>query len=110
MNKIYILAITSLLNLNFLKAQTTFGWETATDNGNTITETIDGITVTFTGTNDPTSDLRINPTEGYCSSSDNTIWETINTLFVTLSFSEPVDIISILAMNGKGQHNTYTFT
>lgn len=110
MKKIYIIFITSLLNLNFLNAQSTFEWLTAIDNGNTITETIDGITVTFTGTNDATSDLYINSPSGYGGSSNNVIWEITATTSVSFSFSESVDIVSILALNGNGYSNTYTFT
>ena len=108
MKQIYILTIISLLNLNFLNAQTTFEWLTATDNGSTITETINGITVTFTGTNDATSNLLINSPNGYCNSSNNVIWELTNNMLVTLSFSEAVDVTSVLALNGQGQSNTYT--
>jgi hypothetical protein len=110
MKQIYILTIISLLNLNFLNAQTTFEWLTATDNGNTITETINGITVTFTGTNDATSNLTIINPNGYCNSSNNVIFEATDNMLVTFSFSEAVDMTSVLALNGRGQSNTYTFT
>ncbi|SDX77483.1 Por secretion system C-terminal sorting domain-containing protein [Lutibacter oricola] len=110
MKQFYILIIISLLNLNYLSAQITFEWLTATDNGSTITETIDGITVTFHGANDETSDVIINTPSGYCNSSNNVSWEITDTMLVSFSFSEPVDIASIIAFNGRGQSNTYTFT
>lgn len=110
MKKFFTLLALSLVNLNFLSAQITFGWETATENGNTITETIDGITVTYTGTNDEVSDLFINTPSGYCGSSNKVIWENTLTTLVTFSFDQPVDIISILPMNGNMLSNTYTFT
>jgi hypothetical protein len=105
----YIFTLIGLLHLNFLCAQTTFEWNTATDNGNDITETLSGITVTFIGTNDPSSNLLINSPGGFCGSSGNVIWESTLTTLVTFSFSQPVDITSILAMNGNGLSNTYTF-
>jgi hypothetical protein len=110
MKNFYLIAIISLMNLNFLNAQTTFEWLTATDNGLTITETLNGITTTFTGTNDGTSDMLINSPGGFCGSSNNVAWEITLTTMVTFTFSETVDITSVLAMNGNALSNTYTFT
>ena len=90
--------------------KTVFGWETATNNGTNITETIDGITVTFTGTNDSTTDLLINSPNGFCGSSNNVAWEVALTTSVTFSFSKAVHVISVLALNGNGGENTYTLT
>lgn len=92
-----------------INAQTTFEWITAVNNGNNITETIDGITATFTGTNDETSEMYINDPGGYGGSSNNVIWELTLTTSVSFNFSQPVDVASILALNGNGLSNDYTF-
>jgi len=103
--------ITCLLNLSFLNAQTTFDWDTnSTDNGDNITETIDGITATFTG---PTTNTTIEDVGGFGGSSGNIILissssSTANE--VTFSFSEPVDVTSILALEGTAANIDYTFT
>ena len=103
--------ITCLLNLSFLNAQTTFDWDTnSTDNGDNITETIDGITATFTG---PTTDTTILNAGGFGGSSGNIVTITSTFLIaneITFSFSEPVDVTSILALDGTRSDIDYTFT
>lgn len=110
MKNIYIIIISCFLHVQYSAAQTTnFQWLTASNNGYTITETLNGITATFTGTNDITTDMLINSPTGFCGSSNNVAWEITLTTAVTISFSQPVDVISLLAMNGNALSNTYTF-
>ncbi|MDG1728660.1 MAG: hypothetical protein P8K68_00765 [Algibacter sp.] len=93
--------------LSTLKAQTTFDWEASTapttDNGNNVTQTIDGITTTFTGTENP--GVVAGPGGGFVltSSESNT-----TTSSVTFSFSEAVDVTSISTLSGPTI--TYTFS
>jgi len=111
MKQFYILMIPYLLNLSFLNAQTTFDWDTnSTDNGDNITETIDGITATFTG---PTTNTTIEDISGFGGSSGNIILISSSTSLaneVTFSFSEPVDVTSILALEADASNIDYTFT
>lgn len=98
-----------------LQAQTTFNWDTnvTNDNPEVVSETIDGITVTFT------SGPNISSTE------ENTIIEfggmfgnivttatqpPISATECSFSFSEPVEVNSIVALEGIGQDIDYTFT
>lgn len=110
MKKNYITMIISLLLLNFLTAQTTFEWNNAIDNGNNVTETINGITATLTGN---TNDVGFVDASGLGNSSGNII---VNSLActpetsITFSFSEEVDIDSILALNCTNTDIDFTFT
>jgi hypothetical protein len=96
-----------------MNAQTTFGWDTnPTDNGDNITETINGITTTFTG---PTVETQFANLGGYGNSSMNGVLISSSDLFtdqITFSFSQPVNVISILALEGGFPTNNkdYTFT
>jgi len=89
-------------------SQTVFKWRTATNNGSTITETINGITATFSGSN-----LNITDVSQYIQGQyagvgyDNVINASTNTN-VTFSFSEPVDVISIMASNSYPNEITFT--
>ena len=111
MKQIYIGIITCLLNLSFLNAQTTFNWDTAAiDNGDNVTETIDCITATFTG---PTTETTIENVAGFGGSSGNIVLISSaqsSSTAVTFSFSEAVDITSILAIEGNSANIDYTFT
>ena len=92
-------------------SQTVFKWRTATNNGTTITETINGVTVTFTGTNPVILDVSGFPAGSYIGGgTDNVIQASSNSNGnVSFNFSEPVDIISIMASNGNF-YDTHTFT
>jgi len=111
MKQISIITIISLLNLSFLNAQTTFDWDTApTDNGDNITETIGGITATFTG---PSTETTLANIGGFGGSSGNIISTSSSqstSTEVTFSFSESVDVTSILAFEGVSSNIDYTFT
>ncbi len=89
-------------------SQTVFKWRTATNNGSTITETINGITATFTGSNLNIIDVNI---QGQYAGVgfDNVINASANTN-VTFSFSEPVDVLSIMASNSYPNEITFTPT
>jgi hypothetical protein len=112
MKQIYIL--TSFLFLGFIntEAQTTFDWDTAPiDNGNNITETINGITTTFIGTS-TTSIMNIGNFGGSSGSivASTDVSATERTTSATFNFSESLYITSILAFEGDGSSIDYTFT
>ncbi|MEP5338380.1 MAG: hypothetical protein ABJL44_06270, partial [Algibacter sp.] len=108
MKKITFLFIVLLsLVFNSVNGQTLFEWETATDNVDNITETIDGITVTFsagalTGIFDNTS--------GYGGGTANAVWSADAVASATFTFSEAVDVNSIIAAEGNAATADYTFT
>lgn len=106
MKKIILILTLLTLTFNAVRAQTVFGFETATDTGATITETIDGITVTLSG--DP--DLELFPGNGYGGTTAN-VALTFNTITsVTFTFNQPVVIHSIIPIEANGQSADYTFT
>jgi hypothetical protein len=97
--------ISTFLLFNTLYSQTSFEYETATDNGNNLTETINGITVTTSYT-----DVEIvNAGSLFGSTANIAASNTANTL-ATFTFSEPVDVTSIFAIEGNLSNIDYTFT
>lgn len=111
MKQHHILFIICLLHLSSANAQTTFDWDTnSIDNGDNVTETINGITATFTGPTIATTTLDVN---GFGGSSGNiVVIDDISAIAneVTFSFSEPIDVISILALEGNAANIDYTFS
>ena len=105
MKKITILCAL-LLVANLVSAQTIFGWETAVDNGENTTETIEGITVTLTG--DATG-LSIISGGGFGDSSGN-VSLSGNTTLQTFTFNQPLDVQSILPLEAQGGNIDYTLT
>lgn len=104
--------ITDIQNLSCTlpsATQTAFKFRTAVNNGTSITETINGITVTFTGNNLSIVDVSQFIAGGYIGGGyDNVISADTNS-GVTFSFSEAVDIVSI--MTSRSNFNvTHTFT
>lgn len=100
----------SLFILNPIYSQTLFNWDVnPIDNGNNVTEMVDGITTTFTGT----SETGFENVAGFGGSTGNivnsSIFGTLSTS-VTFSFSESVDINSILALEGNSANVDFTFT
>jgi hypothetical protein len=96
-----------MLSFSTVGAQTVFGWETATENGDEITETIDGITVTLSG--DP--DLQLFPdADGYGGTSGIVALTLNDATSVTFTFSEPVKVNSIIPIEAYGGNVDYTFT
>jgi hypothetical protein len=89
-------------------AQTIFEWETAIDNGNNVTETLDGVTATFSGL----PDITIANCGGCFGSSNNFVVSdaTPNGMSVTFTFSETVIVNRILAIDGTSANIDYTFT
>lgn len=109
-HKINYLIVIIVLQFHFtnITAQTTFEWETATDNGDNVTEIIDGITATFSGL----PDITIADCDGCFGSTNNLVVSdgTTNGMNVTFTFSEPVIVNSILAIDGNSANIDYTFT
>jgi Secretion system C-terminal sorting domain len=106
--------ITSLLifiSMSTTYAQTTFDWDTTpVDNGDNVTETISGITTTFTGT----SSASFVDGFGFGGSSGNVIASSFDgsetTTSVSFNFSEAVDVTSILALESTLSNIDFTFT
>ena len=108
---IYFIAVLLLiLNTQNSIAQTIFEWETATDNGDNVTETLDGITATFSGL----PDITFIDCDGCLGSTNNIVVseQTYDGMSVTFTFSEPVIVNSILAIDGNIVISDidYTFT
>lgn len=103
-----IVLIILLFQFPNIIAQTTFEWETATDNGDNVTEIIDGITATFSGL----PDITITDCAGCFGSTNNLVVSdgTTDGMNVTFTFSEPVIVNSILAIDGNSANIDYTFT
>ncbi len=99
-----------LFVLNTSNAQTTFGWSSAHDNGDNITETLDGITVTFTGTSSTTlwNASGWGGTSGYVADSSNN--GDIHSSSATISFSSAVDVTSVIALDGNQYDVDFTIT
>ncbi|TMM32476.1 T9SS type A sorting domain-containing protein [Polaribacter aestuariivivens] len=102
--------ITFLLIL--LIAQTsisqTFNWETATDNGTNVTETLGGITATVTTSN---NDAQLANGGGFDGSSGNVVFtqNSDNSASMTITFSTAVNVLSIFKFiadaDGGGESN-----
>lgn len=111
MKQIYILSLFSLLFITNSVAQTIFDWENATVNGTIIEQTVNGITATFTvDTNDP-----ILLDAGGFSGTDSFIVAALaeDDTNATFTFSSPINITSIYAIEGYGENindATWTFT
>ncbi len=79
-----------------------FGWETATDNGATVTETINGVTATVSNSS---SDVQLRSDfNGFGGTSGNIVARqfTFVTTFYDFDFSAPVNIISIYVVEADG--------
>lgn len=112
MKKITLLL--TLFTLSIVNAQITFGWDSnnAIDHGNYVTETIDEVTVTFTG--DAMGDDNTTQIVNFADimgTSGNVVGESYyDSTSVTFEFSEAVNVVSILAISGTTQDIDFTFT
>ncbi|AUP78722.1 T9SS type A sorting domain-containing protein [Flavivirga eckloniae] len=107
MKRITILFAILSLVFNMARSQTVFNFDTnATDNGDNITETIDGITMTLSGA----SDLRLVNGGGAFGTSGDAAMTTIAPTSLTIIFSEAVNVNSILPFSASAQSLTYTLT
>ncbi|MFI0428770.1 T9SS type A sorting domain-containing protein [Mariniflexile sp. HMF6888] len=110
MKKITFLFAVLALFFNSVSGQSVFTFETAVDNGDNVTETVDGVLLTVTGSPDLAifdADLSGN----YGGGTGYDIWTSSPSNSVTFTFDQPIDITSILAIEGDGSVATdYTFT
>ncbi len=90
-------------------SQTVFKWRTATNNGTTITETINDVTTTFTGNNPTILDVSVFTPGQYSGGGFDNVIQASSNSNVTFNFSEPVDVVSIMTSNDN-YANTHTFT
>lgn len=114
MKKITHLIAVVVLTLCFnpVCGQTVFDWETSIDNGPDVTETVDGITVTVTspGTSGISQDAdygnaMYGGVEGLAIARAN-----ITTDPVIFTFSEPVDVHTILVVEAAFSNMNWTFS
>lgn len=108
--KTTILFILSFCLLNISYAQTIFDWDNPNpvDNGNTVTQTKDGILTTFIG---DTFTL-FEDIGGTGGSSGNVVRTGNEVSLITFTFDQAINIVSILALDGSSgtPANTFTFT
>ena len=87
----------------------TFTWETATDNGATVSETVSGITVTVS-TGDA-GGISVADVGGFGGSSGKMVYGTNTGLVsITLTFSTTVNILTVYAIESGGNPETWTYT
>lgn len=113
MKKITLLFAFMLFCFFYVNSQTVFNMDsgTAVDNGDNITETIDNITLTFTGVDDEAQFydfFNLLGSTGNIAVSTRTPPTILTT--VVFSFSEPVTVNSILAIESLSPDINYVFT
>ncbi|HEY5714055.1 MAG TPA: Ig-like domain-containing protein [Candidatus Gracilibacteria bacterium] len=102
-----------LLSISFFlgsEAQAlSFDWESATDNGATVTQTVGGVTATVTTEN---SDADVFAGGGAGGSSGDIVRadSSIGNDFVTVSFSTAIDITTVYSWDIAANVSTWTFT
>ncbi|MFV0572372.1 MAG: T9SS type A sorting domain-containing protein [Xanthomarina gelatinilytica] len=99
------------LNLFFVLIGTisfsqTFDWETATDSGNGIVQTVSGITATFTSSY-AANDVRLFNPGGYAGSSGNVVYtyQIDSGTSATVTFSAAVNITSVFVLDPQNDSN-----
>lgn len=108
MKKYILLIVILALSFNSVSAQTVFGFETATDTGATITETINDITVTLSG--DSGLEILTNNPSGFGGTTGNVALTQNVITSVTFTFSQPVVVNSLIAIEALAGSVDYTFT
>ncbi|TYQ00196.1 putative secreted protein (Por secretion system target) [Tenacibaculum adriaticum] len=99
--------------LSTINAQTTFDWDTPVPSvdtsAGTVTQVKEGITTIFTGVVD---EVNVSDGAGFAGSTGNIISSASATFAssVTFTFSEPVNITSILAIDATNFEKDWTFT
>jgi hypothetical protein len=98
MKEFYIFILFVLLSITNLAAQATFDWENATNNGNTIEQTVNSITATFTVSSGVPF---LADGNGYGGTSGYLVGSAMNNtdISATLNFSSPINIQSLFAVN-----------
>ena len=96
-----------LYTISTLSAQVIeFGWGTAVDNGDNTTETISGVTTTVSGL----PGITIAGCLGCLGTTGSFVESVSNNSSITFTFSEPVKVNSVLAVEGNSGNVDYTFT
>ena len=106
MKKNTFLCIVLTLFFSAVNGQGLYEFETAMDNGDNVTETVDGVLLTVTGS----PEMRIQDLGGLFGSSGNIVNSFDVVPSVTFTFDQAVDVTSILVIEGNGQASDYTFT
>ena len=96
--------------LNFCTYAQTFDWENATDNGDEIVQTVDGVSISFrTSDNNPS----LSNTGGWAGSSGNIVFTNglNSSSSATITFDTPVNVASVYALDADGiDGSTWTFS
>ncbi|MBL4604598.1 MAG: hypothetical protein JKY02_02740, partial [Flavobacteriaceae bacterium] len=97
----FLLAFLAIILFNHSTFSQTFDWETGTDNGTNVTQTVSSITATVTTSN---NDAQLVNGGGFEGSSGNVIFTQIPdaSTSMTITFSQPVDIASIYLFLADG--------
>lgn len=103
--KIIIYFTLILFSQATINGQILFDWESAIDYGDTVTQTIEGITVSTDFLAPDIYDVG-----GSLGSSGNSVLSTVAQNTLSFSFSEPVIVNSILTFGGYFQEIEYTYT
>jgi hypothetical protein len=109
MKHIYSALLFTLIST--LSYSQTFDWETATDTGSGITQTVSGVTATFTSSYSNDDSKLVNG-GGFSGSSGFLVYtyQTDSGDSATVTFSSPVDITSIYALSAYSFSGTRTWT
>ncbi|MFL1895828.1 gliding motility-associated C-terminal domain-containing protein [Aquimarina sp. 2-A2] len=85
-----------------------FTWETGIDNGNTVSETVNGVTATVSSSS---GNVGITDARGHAGSTGKIVFEGEGSETFTIAFDSPLDIESIFAIDLDRQGgNTWVFT
>lgn len=109
MKKFYIFLSFAFLVLMNLGAQTTFDWETATNNGATVQQTVNTITATFTPA---TSEPALLNVGDFAGAFGFIVASQPNESSVSITFSQPINVETIFVFNGINTRppSNWTFT
>lgn len=108
----FFASIILIFSFSSLKAQTTFDWENTTDNDSSITQTVNGVTATFTVSSGEPMFLFYSSLSG-CSDGWLTAVKNSGESYAKISFSQPINVSSICAfdLSSASIHpQTYIFT
>ncbi|WP_417608506.1 T9SS type A sorting domain-containing protein [Owenweeksia hongkongensis] len=108
----FLASIILIFNLSSAEAQTTFDWENAIDNDSSITQTVNGVTATFTVSSGEPMFLSYSSLSG-CADGWFTTVKNPGESYAKITFSQPINVSSICAfdLSSASIHpQTYIFT
>lgn len=108
----FLASIILTFSFSLLRAQTTFDWETPTDNDSSITQTVNGVTATFTVSSNEPMFHSYSPLSGCVDGWFITV-NNPGESYAKITFSQPINVSSICAfdLSSASIHaQTYIFT